>query len=424
MESAVRQAATERVTRPTLVRLDFRDRALAEVVHALNDRHDFRLALQVAPDPPPGGISIFGDPDEPQRLARLRAEGCTHVRSPLRRPRRCRFGTQSTGFARPPLCDTKCRFRGGWDPARAPWSCWPTGPAAGRSLTPVRSAFRSRGTTWLTGTTSLPISPPGPPGRRVRPAGGGELTVPLAILAEPGLVLHPNGPVTIDEAVDDWGRALAMRAPKAPTPRPADRHAFGQESPASIEVNVQLAAPTLPVTIIRRLRGKVPVIVVSRGSDPLVIPLNGESALGKMYRSRDMNILVDEISLDPRAEVFVGVTRPADSAFQRSDNTAESSRPDFTSFNSERVMEHMELYDAAGRRLNHVIGGHTIGVAGNESFLVYPMIVVPGFEDGASIQLPGEPAAPPTPVPTELRYYGFVQTALEVPFDFRDIPMP
>jgi hypothetical protein len=27
-------------------------------------------------------------------------------------------------------------------------------------------------------------------------------------------------------------------------------------------------------------------------------------------------------------------------------------------------------------------------------------------------------------IPSELRYYGFVQKVMEVPFDFRDIPMP
>jgi hypothetical protein len=38
---------------------------------------------------------------------------------------------------------------------------------------------------------------------------------------------------------------------------------------------------------------------------------------------------------------------------------------------------------------------------------------------------PGDgPGTSKAPIPSELRYYGFVETAIEIPFDFRDVPIP
>ena len=50
----------------------------------------------------------------------------------------------------------------------------------------------------------------------------------------------------------------------------------------------------------------------------------------------------------------------------------------------------------------------------------YELIVAPFSEDGPGVG----PGASNTPIPSELRYYGFVQTVTAIPFDFRDIPMP
>ena len=47
-------------------------------------------------------------------------------------------------------------------------------------------------------------------------------------------------------------------------------------------------------------------------------------------------------------------------------------------------------------------------------------MVLPDSDDGPV----GGPGTLKTPIPSELRYYRFVQRVMEVPFDFRDIPMP
>ena len=74
------------------------------------------------------------------------------------------------------------------------------------------------------------------------------------------------------------------------------------------------------------------------------------------------------------------------------------------------------MHDAAGRRLNHRLGLQMRSTDGDR----YQLIASPPAEVG-----PGAgPGSSKAPIPSELRYYRFVETAMEIPFDFRDVPMP
>ena len=78
--------------------------------------------------------------------------------------------------------------------------------------------------------------------------------------------------------------------------------------------------------------------------------------------------------------------------------------------------EHLKLYDASGRRVDfRTGGGHKY-----KRYVLYQLIVLPGDDDDPI----DRPIAAKIPIPAELRSYGFIQTVTEVPFDFRDIPMP
>ena len=70
IESIGRQVEADRFARPTMIRLDFRNRPLGEVVDALNDRYDLGLSLRLGPEPG-RGMRMF-DPGEPDRLRELR----------------------------------------------------------------------------------------------------------------------------------------------------------------------------------------------------------------------------------------------------------------------------------------------------------------------------------------------------------------
>ena len=192
-------------------------------------------------------------------------------------------------------------------------------------------------------------------------------------------------------------------------------------SHASIQVNAVLVAPDPPGSVIRRLRGQVPLIAVTRSSDPVVIRLDVEGVLGKPFSTRDMTLVVDETSLDPgKGRISVKVTIRGNRGVRAAGVRPDPRRPDFAAFNQDRLLEHLGLHDAAGRRLEHGVGEQTRGADRQGFYDRYRSIVTPVLEDGPV----GGPAASKPPIPAELRYYEFVQEMMEVPFDFRDIPMP
>jgi hypothetical protein len=184
----------------------------------------------------------------------------------------------------------------------------------------------------------------------------------------------------------------------------------------AIQVNAIFVAQGPPATVIRRLRGKVPVVAIARGSDPIVIPLKGEGVLGRPYSTRDLTLVVDEVSLAPGAPASVKLTVRVNRGDRATFPWKDPPRPAFAAFDLGGVLEHLELHDAAGRRLNHQVGSQTRSVDGDR----YELIVSPSSEDGRGVG----PGTSKDPIPSELRYYGFVEKVMEIPFDFRDIPIP
>jgi hypothetical protein len=407
IESIGRQVEAERCARPTMIQLDFRTRPLGEFVDALNDRYDLGLSLRLGPEPG-RGLRMF-DPGAPDRLKELRAR---EIRTRAARPlpfweaidRLCEAGALRYGVS-PRRFGT---VRG---------ALVLMSDRTGRGLVSDFGPFRVQiAWTHPVFERDFPFDP-APLARGARLPGIGGLTVPLAVLAEPGLMLHPNGAVVVTEATDDRGRSLLAPLGHAePAPRPANRsHQPGNEGDA-IQVNPVLAAPDPRATAIRHLRGKVPLIAVARGSDPIVIPLKGEGVLGSPYSTRDLTLIVDEVSLAPGAAVWVKlivrVNRGDRATFARHDPPG----PPFAGYNIGGVLEHLELHDAAGRRLNHHLGSTIRSVDGDR----YELVVSPSSDDGPGFG----PGTSKTPIPSELRYYGFVQTVTEIPFDFRDIALP
>jgi hypothetical protein len=266
------------------------------------------------------------------------------------------------------------------------------------------------------------VQRPDPVRRKAQPAGAGDLTLNLAAIPEPDLVLHQNGPASLAEAVDDRGRSLIPDVAKpagAAPPRYQNQGVITITNLASISIGLKLQAPDPPPTTIRRLRGRIPVLVVARQADPIVIRLQ-ETAAEKVISIPEMNLIVDEVALGPGARSSVRVTiRPS-----RRDNFAgrgrDPRRPDFAAFNRDRILERLELRDASGRRLHFGTGTSTRG-ADQKGFYDRYQLVVPSPFDNVPAGGAGKASKPP--IPGELRYYGLVQTAMEIPFDFRDIPM-
>jgi hypothetical protein len=408
IDSIGRQVDADRFAQPTMIRLDFRTRPLSEVVDGLNDRYDLGLSLRLGPRPG-RGLRIF-DPGEPDRRKELRNR---EVRTRAARPlpfweaidRLCEAGTLR--YELPPVQGFGTGQ--GWlDLIADRTGCGPvsdSGPFRVQ-IVGVHSDFAP---------LQLDLRRP-----RTEPPGATTVTVPLAVLPEPGLMLRPNGAVVITGATDDRGRSLVPNAPTELNPRPGDRSRQVRNDGASIPVNAVLAVLDSPGKLIRRLRGKVPVIAVARSADPIVMPLKGESAVGRAYSTRDLILIVDEVAVGPGGRASVTVTvrdqRGDRAAFARHDPPG----PPFAAFNRGGVLQHLELHDADGRRLNHQLGQQMRGADSQGFFDRFQFIVSPRSEDGPG----GGLGDSKTPIPSELRYYRFVETAIEIPFDFRDVPVP
>jgi hypothetical protein len=416
LEALGRQAEVDRVSRPTMVRLDFRGRPLGEIVDALNHRHDLNLDLQVGPAPRRG--MVLFDPKARDRLVQLRGRSLT-----LEAPGLVPFWEAVDRLCQAAALHYDLSPRSGSGIGQGSFTLRAdrTGRGPVSDFGPVRVEFARIYSVFERDFTGDPDADPDLARPEAVPAGAGELTVSLAVLPEPGLVLHQTGPLTVVEAVDNRGRSLSPRAPKGPFPGPQSQLVVGGMSGyAGFRANLELVAPDPPGASIRRLRGNVPVVAVARGAGPLVIPLTGEGVVGKPFWTRDMTFVVDQTSLDPGAKVSVVVTVRTDRGFPPVSGRPDARRADFTPFWLDRVAEHLELVDANGRRLQLSVGSQTQGLVGTERFVRYTLVVRSSSNGGPA----GGGNGSKTPVPAELRYYDFVQTAVEVPFDFRDLPMP
>ena len=405
VESIGRQAEVGRFARATLVRLDFVARPLGEIIATINERQDLGLILRLGPEVVNRGFH-FDARVQPDGLAVLKARPITlEAAEPVPfweaidricRAASLRYGTAADNRAgiRPMALMADRTGRG---------PVFDSGPYRVQ-MAGLKSAYER--------DFLAPADPAKPPGT-------GDLTLEMAILAEPGLWLYPNGPVVVEEAVDDQDRSLVKGAS-----RPAESGATARSirpisNPALlIRVVAGLVAPDPPGASIRRFRGKVPVLVVARSSDPIVIPLAGAGVVGKSVSNRDMRMVVDEVKLDPASAATVQLTFRFNGPGMNRFNQA---RPDFTAFDRDRLSDRLGLYDAAGRRIQASIGQTMRGADNGGFYDRYRLIVDPPANNG-----PANPAAGAAnwPSPAELRYYGFVQSAIEIPFDFRDLPMP
>ncbi|MDR3638064.1 MAG: hypothetical protein P4L84_29940 [Isosphaeraceae bacterium] len=409
IDSVGHQVENERFTRPTLIRLGFRDQPLGAIVDALNDRHDLGLALRLGPETRQRR-TVF-DADEPRRLKALRDRAVTlEAAGPVP------FWEAVDRLCKAAALRYDVSPQTGFGTSRG--SLVLMADRTGRGPVSDSGPFRVQ-ITWAQSDFERSF----PQGHdvahvRVHPPGAGDLDVPLAIIPEPGLALHQIGFAKVEEAVDDQGRSMIP-----PASKPQDSTPFSDQGDftnrASIHVNVRLRAPDPPGAMIRRLRGMVPVAVVAKRSEPIVIPL--KEITGEWWVSTpEMTLTIDEVSLPPRAEFSLSVTiRPT--RWGRSTGRGTDPRKrDFTVHDQDRVVTRLELRDANGRRLKLATRGHTRDAGGGGFYDRYRLTIQRDLENGPA----ADPKVSTMPIPSELRYYEFVQRVTDIPFDFRDLAMP
>ncbi len=425
LETLDRGADIDRLTRPTLIKLDFRDRLLTDIVDELNSRHNHALTFQFGPLPQ-RGMMVMGpaSPAQKAREAELRSIAAT-LEADRALPfwevvdRLCQVGHLQH--------DLHPQGRFGLSKGRFLLYAGLDGTAVSSDSGPFRVKVIGLHSTFeqgFVGAASRGERHPRPPA----PQGGdGFLDLRMVVIPEPGLVVRQVGRPMFVEAVDDRNRSLLRPELKD---GPNDASNLNRQPPtlngsSGFDLSTSLRLPDQAGRTIRRLRGSVPVVVVAYASNPIAIPLEG--ADGKSVRNDDVTVSVLEVARDDAGAVTVEVeVTPNRPDGHEPDPWNRSGPPDFVTYQRgpDELLNRLELLDASGRELalswNQGHGRDQMTI--NRRVRLTPTVIYEDQPPDAAGNF--RPRIGTIPVPVELRYHGFVQTVTTIPFDFHDIPLP
>jgi hypothetical protein len=200
------------------------------------------------------------------------------------------------------------------------------------------------------------------------------------------------------EARDDRGNSLLAQTAASPLIFRSAGYLGGTCS-SVVHVRAPLNRPEDPGRTIKILRGVIPLRITSRQADPLVVPL--AEAAGKTFDKGDIHLSVHDIRSDPRNR-------------QRQIELT--------------VREHRTLGLSGGDDpLAHELGARFDPRQQNIEVIDERGQVLPWFQTGLDMEasrLTLTLAGPVGAEPKELRYYRLVETTLNLPFTFTDVPMP
>jgi len=367
------------LTEPTLVALNLQDRPLPEAVKAIGDQAGIKLALIPENSPAWRMKRVTLQESSPlpfwKALDRLCEAG--HLQYNL--------GTHASPTSREPIFPL---FAGGDRPS---------GPIS--DVGPFRIQLLSLH--YQRDVTFAPRPRPSQtPERGSRHTISEQFFVQVQVAAEPRLSVSQNGPIRIDEAVDDRGQSLVVPSGASS----AQRHAgyFGMSMGTVVQLQAHLRRPEQPGKSIQKLRGVVPIAVATRKPNPLVVPLAGAS--GKSFRNEQVTLAIQEIRTNPNSnQTSIELAVRHQGGQGASTNGPGAQGNEFMLHRQDVHQQQIEVLDARGRTIPWY----------HSSF----------DAEGARITLT---LTPPDGVatPTELRYYSLARTATEVPFEFADVAMP
>ncbi|MBX6313662.1 MAG: hypothetical protein IRY99_12200 [Isosphaeraceae bacterium] len=231
----------------------------------------------------------------------------------------------------------------------------------------------------------------------------------LQVMAEPRMILAQRGPLALTEAVDDRGNSLLP-----PTSNPAlQRHSgffgyIGSSGAASLTLQAPLRFPEMPGRTIKRLRGTIPVLAASRKDEPTIVNL--ADGKGKPHRAAEVTLIVNEVRADPNNAQMTEIDLTLRS------NGPPSETPGMPARHLQEAVQYrgpsnpqspLEILDAQGRP-------YPQWFPKSQSF---------GPEE-VRITLSLHPAGNAIGAPAQIRYYDFIRAATEINFDFVDVPMP
>ncbi len=236
-----------------------------------------------------------------------------------------------------------------------------------------------------------------------------QFQVQLQIVPEPRMTLRPAANIQLVEAVDELGHSLL------PT-EGDDERALGLTGMtafamgATANLTIRLHRPEAPGKLIKKLSGTVEVAVAAPRSNPLVIPLEG--AAGKTFQNEDRRVVVNSIETDPmrRQDLIELTIEDADELFP-----AEPANGQVLGARA-RMMG-----PGFGPRSGGDMSGWPIVVRTSRGQNVFSQTSIDRDSGRVTLRVtqmpqPGEAK--------EIRISSMVRATAKIPFEFHDLPMP
>jgi len=378
-----------RLARPTMVKLDYASRPPSEVASGIG--REAGVTILIANDAPPrpreGLITLRADAPVTlwEAIERLSKASTLRLDPPL-----------PPGFPQRAMLNNPGRRRRG--PTMHDWILRPDdgSPAAPTSDS---GAFRVSIVSLILNRNRSFVRTPDPGGT---PPSSSYFQVGLSVRAEPRLAIASLEPPVVTEARDDQGRSLLPSAAPPSSGPPLARVPFG-EAPGSMPVSISLALPDEPGLAIASLKGTVRALVVGRRNESVAIPLG--AAAGKTFSIGSDSLTIHAVRPAPDGRditlEFTLDNAGGNAALQPMMNPQD---PRGGLRAPPMAKGQIEFYDARGRLCQRVDLGSMAMSFGRQTITVQP--------------------AEGTGPPTEARYFGAAWAAIDIPFQFRDVPMP
>jgi len=394
---------SELMTRPTMIKLDFEDQSIDEVIKAINAQQ-VAITLALEPDNPvlTKGRRITVRESEPVPFWKAidlicKAGGLQH--------------NPATNMAMPGRGQVFRLFPG----------TSPSGPTSdsGPFRATLNSVHLHRDMSLVQGVPFAGVLPPDPqapvplPPQRIAvvPAAGPQpvseqFYAQMQVMAEPRLTILQSHEIKLQEAVDEKGQSLIPPSAGRMTQQFSGYYGYGTS--AFVQLQVALHRPENPGKMIKSLRGVVPVTVTARKPDPLVIPLKDDS-IGKPFRSSDVILTVHQVAPDPnnqRTSIELSV-RPLGTSGDAV-GPPGLARPDFVGFRAPNLAQNqIEILDAQGK----VLQGFPTNTHLQPDEMRMTVTILPAPQQGVG-------------APAQVRYYSLSRAKADVSFEFTDIPIP
>ena len=402
----------------TRIRLDIRDRPLAEAAEAIAKASGMTLKPGVNPR------NLRVDPTWPERRVTLKAAEPVPFLDVI--GRLCRSGDLRREY--PPAGDGFFPFKSPFVLTLVPGKARPQACDTGAlrvELLRVRH-YRERDY----GNHDSELFPFGVTTTPKRDTNTGAVerssyTAELLVAAEPRLRIFGAGDIEKPEAIDDQGRSLLktltteeekqqlsfrrMNPHLDPKLQPAARYGSGSRPSSRMwPVPFLLSYPSPAARRIALLRGVIPVIVVARRSDPLVVKL--KDASGKIFSAGSTKITVHGIDAESGREPTVDFT--VETAQVGAEETIMVCESKGTRVTVRRPIDLMELclevVDSRGEgRVWQFTRAPTQGTQGRMAIVIH--------DRNSTRHRPDD---------LQLRYWGIIAAATDLPFVFKDVPTP